>query len=66
MTLENFNENRYLNYIRDAVYAVAHSIKEAILSKCKGAGNKQCDHTSINGESVLTHLKNITFNGNLF
>lgn len=60
-----FSQILFLNYVRNAVYAVAYALEEAINVKCKNKNDKDCPKESINRGDVLEHLKHINFVGKI-
>jgi hypothetical protein len=61
-----YRQQRYLHFVRDAVYAVAQALHNLHVHLC-GRGNtgvcRAMEH--IDGDVVRTYLANVTFNGEL-
>jgi hypothetical protein len=59
-----YRQQRYLHFVRDAVYAVAQALHNLHAELC-GPGNtgvcKAMEH--IDGDVLRTYLANVTFNG---
>lgn len=63
VTKETYKQHSYLNYVRDAIYAVVYATQDAMKSKCNGRVGKDCIHAISNRTDVLQRLKKVTFNG---
>jgi hypothetical protein len=59
-----FKQQRYLHFVRDAVYAVAQALHNLQATQCGPGATGVCEKMRhIDGDLLRTYLANVTFNG---
>jgi hypothetical protein len=59
-----YRQQRYLHFVRDAVYAVAQALHNLQIKLCGPGATGVCEEMQhIDGELLRTYLANVTFNG---
>lgn len=59
-----YRQQRYLHFVRDAVYAVAQALHNLQVKECGPGATGVCEKMRhIDGDLLRTYLANVTFNG---
>ncbi|CAG2063765.1 unnamed protein product, partial [Timema podura] len=59
-----YKQQRYLHFVRDAVYSVAHALHDLQVDLCGAGKSGVCDRMKhIDGETLHGYLHNVSFNG---
>ena len=64
---KGYRQQRYLHFVRDAVYAVAHALHDLQRDRCGHNYNGMCPEMKhIDGDTLRSYLGNVSFEGWLF
>jgi hypothetical protein len=59
-----YKQQKYIHFVRDAVYAIAHALHDMFTNKCGKTYRGMCKDTKhIDGETLIQYIANVSFKG---